>query len=682
MIEFEGVVTPLATALNKRGYSKLTSVQDAVIEPELAGTDMLVSAQTGSGKTVAFGVAIAPTLLEGADKLPRGKKPLALVIAPTRELALQVKRELEWLYEETGAIIASCVGGMDMRTERRTLERGAHIVVGTPGRLRDHIMRKSLNPTELRAVILDEADEMLDLGFKDDLEFILETTPEDRRTLMFSATVPASIGKLAKNYQNDAVRVSTSEESKQHVDIEYRALTVTGRERENAIINVLRYYEAKNALVFCNTRASVNHLVSRFNNRGFSVVALSGELSQSERTHALQAMRDGRARVCIATDVAARGIDLPNLELVIHAELPSNPETLLHRSGRTGRAGRKGVSALIVDHKTRKKAERILRFAKINATWAAPPSATEVIKRDEERIMEDPILTDPILDEEKEFVEKLMENHTAEQLAAAFVRLGRAGKSAPEELQNVPVNAPAPYIHDGRPERGERKPREEFKNSIWFSLSVGRKQNAEPRWLIPLLCNAGDITKADIGVIKMQTDETYIQLNADNADDFFTALGPNQTLEKNIRVTRIEGTPKIDTSPYSKPKRSFGDKKPHRKGGPDKRGNKGEFADKKPWEKKKDRKPKGDDFNKDDRGEKKPYKGKKSYDGSKPTGDTSSKKKRKFGPVTDEPYMGKEKKSKAKASQPTEKKEGWAKKKSKAPFKGKKPRQTGPAKKT
>src|SRR5690606_32285170 len=183
--------------------------------------------------------------------------PLALVIAPTRELALQVKRELTWLYAGVGAVLASCVGGMDMRDERRALGRGAHIVVATPGRLRDHIMRGSIDLSGLRAVVLDEADEMLDLGFREDLEFILGEAPAERQTLMFSATVPAAIAKLAKQYQRDAVRIETVSEAKQHVDIEYRAMVVAGSDRENAIFNVLRYYEAPTAIVFCSTRAAV-----------------------------------------------------------------------------------------------------------------------------------------------------------------------------------------------------------------------------------------------------------------------------------------------------------------------------------------------------------------------------------------------------------------------------------------
>src|SRR5690606_22425641 len=252
-----------------------------------------------------------------------------------------------------------------------------------------------------------------------------------------------------KRYQRDAVRISTAAEEKQHADIEYRALVVHSSDRENAIINVLRYYEATNAIVFCSTRAAVNHLTARFNNRNFSVVALSGELTQNERTHALQAMRDGRARVCIATDVAARGIDLPGLDLVIHADLPSNPETLLHRSGRTGRAGRKGISTLIVPTSVRRKAERLLGAAGINAVWAHPPSADEVLRRDDERLLADPILSEQPREEEQALIHTLVESHGAEKLAAAFIRLYRTRHSAPEELIEVSINQPERRARNG-----------------------------------------------------------------------------------------------------------------------------------------------------------------------------------------------------------------------------------------
>jgi ATP-dependent RNA helicase DeaD len=583
MTEFEGVVPALGQALSKRGYTDLTPVQKAILAPEVHGADALVSAQTGSGKTVAFGMTLAPTLLDGAERFSHAPVPLALVVAPTRELALQVKRELEWLYALTGASISSCVGGMDMRTERRELQRGVHIVVGTPGRLRDHIERGSFNTTGLKAIVLDEADEMLDLGFRDDLEYILDAAPADRRTLMFSATVPRAIARLAQRYQRDAVRVSTAAEQSQHVDIEYRAMTVAPNDRENAIVNVLRFFDPKSALVFCGTRATVNHMTARFNNRGFSVVALSGELSQNERTHALQAMRDGRARVCICTDVAARGIDLPNLELVVHADLPKSRETLLHRSGRTGRAGRKGTCVLIVPHNWRSRTERLLNSAKIKASWGKPPSVDEIKKRDRERILLDPTLSEALNDEEQAFAKELLAQHSPEQIAAAFLRLHSAGQSAPEELI------------DAAPLERQESRREDFKNGLWFSLSVGREQNAEPRWLLPMLCRAGHLTKREIGSIKIQNNETYVELDPSCIERFLEAVGPGLTMEKNVTITAMDGAPPATrghsrNKPYDK-KKPFRDKKPYKSDKPDARdrsGPKPKFAQKPEFNRKPD----------------------------------------------------------------------------------------------
>jgi len=562
MTDTHAAVPALARALAKRGYDTLTPVQEAMLDPALIYSDALVSAQTGSGKTVAFGLAMAPTLLEESEVFGRAATPVAVIIAPTRELALQVKRELEWLYEETGAVIASCVGGMDIRTERRTLERGAHIVVGTPGRLCDHIRRNALDISALKVVVLDEADEMLDLGFREDLEFILEEAPVERRTLMFSATVPAAIAKLAKQYQRDAIRIKTESERKQHVDIEYRALMVAGSDREHAIFNVLRYYEAPTAIVFCSTRAAVNHLTARFNNRNVAVVALSGELSQTERNHALQAMRDGRARVCIATDVAARGIDLPGLDLVIHADLPTNSETLLHRSGRTGRAGRKGISTLIVPTSQRRKAERLLGGAGITAVWAHPPSADEVLRRDDERLLADPILQEETREEEQALIQTLVETHGADKLAAAFIRLYRTKHSAPEELIEVSLGYPDRKARAEGEGAARRAPRESFGPSVWFSVSVGRKQNAEPRWLIPMLCRNGNLSKAEIGAIRMQADETFVEIAADHVDTFMQALGKNMTLERGITVRQLEGAPDLTRRSEPKPYRKKFDDRP------------------------------------------------------------------------------------------------------------------------
>lgn len=576
MTILDGVSAPLASALDKRGYSQLTPVQQAVLAPELAGRDALVSARTGSGKTVAFGIAIAPDLLPDSKHFGPAEAPLALAIAPTRELAMQVARELEWLYGEAGVVMATCVGGMDMRKERRALERGSHIVVGTPGRLRDHINKEALDLSNLRAVVLDEADEMLDLGFREDLEFILQAAPVERRTLMFSATVPKSIAALAQNYQRNALRITTASEEKQHADIEYRALLCTAADRENAILNTLRYYDAATAIVFCSTRAAVTHLTARFSNRGFPAVSLSGELTQEERSRALQAMRDGRARVCIATDVAARGIDLPSLELVVHADLPTNAETLKHRSGRTGRAGRKGVSALIVPLPARRKAERLLQNADIRAEWANPPSADAILKRDDERLLGDAQLDLPVAEDEREMVKALIAAHGAEKIAAAYMRQFRATRFAPEDIQELSITQPK--ARDGKKDgpRNEfskepARPREDFDESVWFSLSVGRKQNAEPRWLIPMLCRIGNLTKRDIGAIKMQQTETFVEIHASAADDFAAALGPKMTIEDRVRVKKLADAPDLSRPARrdfsGEPKKADWSKKPAGKDG-------------------------------------------------------------------------------------------------------------------
>ena len=525
----ETILPQLARTLVAKGYETLTPVQAAVLAEEAAGRDLLVSAQTGSGKTVAFGMAIAPTLLGEYETLPDPEASLALVIAPTRELALQVRRELDWLYAQTDARTASAVGGMDPRAERRALERGAHIVVGTPGRLRDHITRGALDMSQLRAVVLDEADEMLDLGFREDLEFILAAAPQERRTLLFSATVPKPIAELAKTFQSNALRLSVTSGEDQHADIDYKLMLVPANERENAIINTLLWFDGTNTIVFASTREAVKHLSARLHNRGFSVVTLSGELTQSERTNALQAMRDGRARICVATDVAARGIDLPNLDLVIHAELPTNPDTLLHRSGRTGRAGRKGTCVLIAPTHRRANAQRLLRAAHLDVQTMAPPSAGDIENRYREAILSAEALSQPVAEEEAEFVAQLLARHSPEAVAAAYLRQQLAARPAPEDIDLPP------------PEQYEPRTRDTFAGGSWFKVSVGRKQRAEPRWLLPMLCKAGGVTKSAIGSIRILDGESLFEVAAKDAERFAAAIARNGSGEKGVTISPAEG---------------------------------------------------------------------------------------------------------------------------------------------
>lgn len=532
------VPQPLAEALDARGYAALTPVQDAVLEQQAEGRDLIVSAQTGSGKTVAFGMGMAAQLFEGG-RLPTPGLPLALIVAPTRELALQVSKELGWLYAGANARIATCVGGMDASKERRSLSHGAHVVVGTPGRLRDHLERGSLDLSALRVVVLDEADEMLDMGFREDLEQILDATPDQRRTMLFSATLPKPIVALAKRYQRDALRISTAGEDRGHGDISYQAVTVSPSDIEHAAINLVRYYGAETAMLFCATRDNVRHLHASLVERGFNAVALSGEHSQNERNAALQALRDGRARVCVATDVAARGIDLPTLSLVIHVELPRDAETLQHRSGRTGRAGNKGTAVLIVPYPRRRRVEMMLRGARINAEWIDAPTAEDIRGRDRQRLLEALLAPVEVDEEDRALGAQLLAERSAEDIAAALVRAHRDALPQPEELIEATPEA--------RRAAQQERHRPGFDDTVWFKMDIGRRQSADARWILPLLCRRGHITKNEIGAIRIGTSETYFQVPRTIAAKFAAAVAksanPDGEDENGVRIIHSESGP-------------------------------------------------------------------------------------------------------------------------------------------
>ena len=577
---FPAIHPALDRALVARGYAEPTAVQAAVAEadrnPETPNADMLVSAQTGSGKTVAFGLAMASSLLGEAERFGAPGRPLALVIAPTRELAMQIRREFDWLYAETGARIVECVGGMSVRGEQNRLSGGAHIVIGTPGRLCDHLAQGYLDLADLRVVVLDEADEMLDLGFREELETLLAAAPPSRRTLLFSATIARGIAMLAKNYQRDAVRIDTVSATEPHGDIDYRAIRILPGDAERAVVNVLRYFDAGRALVFCHTREAVRHLHTALRERGFSAVGLSGEMGQRERNDALQALRDGHAKVCVATDVAARGLDLPDLGLVIHADIPSNKATLLHRSGRTGRAGRKGASVLLVPYNKRRRTEMVLNSANIDATWSGPPSAEDIRARDRQRLLEHPTLSAAINDDDRELARQMAEKLSAEQLAGALIGLLRADLPEPEEIsddnrmrdsQSGSRERPAPRA---REERGFVAVEGE---GAWFRLNVGRRRNADPKWILPLICRVGHITRAEVGPIRIFDEETKFEIVGHAAEAFAEAIkttsenqvqiepsGPPQAGETTHPMRARREGHRADRPPREK--REFGDRKP------------------------------------------------------------------------------------------------------------------------
>jgi ATP-dependent RNA helicase DeaD len=555
---FSSAHPSLRRALAARGFVAPTPVQAAIMAADVDVRDVLVSAQTGSGKTVAFGIALARTLLGDAERFPAAGPPCALIVTPTRELAMQVHRELGWLYAETGARVTTCVGGMDPRRESHALGHGVHIVVGTPGRLCDHLARGSLVLDRLAAVVLDEADEMLDMGFREDLERLLDAAPKQRRTLMFSATIPKPIATLARRYQRDAMRIATSGEGDRHRDIEYQVVSIVPRERDLAVVNLLRFHDAPGALVFCGTRDGVTHLAANLSERGFAVAALSGELSQRERNQALQALRDGRARVCVATDVAARGLDLPDLGLVIHADLPQNKEMLIHRSGRTGRAGKKGLAIVVAVDAARRFVERLLHSAGVDATWRLPPSSEDIRSRDQHHLaVEIEALTNEISDADRTVARTLLGDRSAEDLVAALVRLRREARPEPEDL-TIPMSmrprpaerrpSAAPDVRD-RPRNGHAHPARPEPRALrapangdaaWFTINIGRSKNADPKWLIPLLCRRGGISKSAIGAIQILARETRVEISHDVSERFAVAVRQPDTKDRNIHIEPVD----------------------------------------------------------------------------------------------------------------------------------------------
>lgn len=581
---FLGAHPSLLRALLDRGLAEPTAVQRAILEVGDPSVDLMVSAQTGSGKTVAFGLALAPTLLGEAERfppVPRGGPmpgPMALVIAPTRELAQQVARELTWLYDMAGGAVATCVGGMDPTRERQALGRGPQFVVGTPGRLCDHLERGALVLSQLRAVVLDEADEMLDMGFRDELERLLKAMPGERRTLLFSATIPPAIAALAKRYQRNAVRVATAGEAQPHADITYQAIAIRPEDRLAATINVLRYHESGGALVFCATREGVQQLTEELAGRGFAVVALSGELSQRERNRALVQLREGHARVLVATDVAARGLDLPALDLVVHADLPINREVMIHRSGRTGRAGRKGTSVLLAPLRRRGFVERVLSTKAAPLAWVPAPTEREIAARDLARL--DAELTGELaaLDEPtRARGRELASRMSADDLAALLVASRLAQLPAPASLELAAAERrPATHRrHDDdrapharptrdddrpharptrddharpRPAREDHAPRPRARageppsqgDYVLFRINVGRRGNADPKWLIPLLCRRGDIDRRAIGKILVLPGESHVEIARSHAAEFAAKASRPDPRDRKIHISPVE----------------------------------------------------------------------------------------------------------------------------------------------
>ena len=535
-----GLVPALAEAIAARGYQSATPVQMAVLQSKVRGRDLLVSSQTGSGKTLAFGSLIAQTLLddgapaqvhEAAGAARRIQRPMALVIAPTRELANQVRSELAWLFARTPLTVAAFTGGSDIRRDLKSLHAGADLVVGTPGRLVDLLSRKALHLEEVKAVVVDEADEMLDMGFREDLETILGAATARTRTHMFSATLPQPILALAARYQKDAARIDAHSlgEASTHEDIRHVAYLTAMGDRRKAVVNVLRHNPDQRAIVFGTTREGVADLHRELVSQGFRAVVLSGDRAQAERNRALAALRAGEAQILVATNVAARGLDLPEVDLVVHADLPLNGEALTHRSGRTGRAGRKGTSVLIASLAERRKAERLLAYAKVDFSWANAPGAKE-IRAQGERRLEEALRADAAAEPSAAalaMVQRLSPDIKQDRLL--LLLLDRELERLPKGEVLRPVDTRVTKSTDSyRRDSGPPVSHADFsRDAVVFRVNLGAESRAEPGWLLPLICRRGGVTRREVGAIRVGPQSSEFEIAGEAAKDF--ALAASQS---------------------------------------------------------------------------------------------------------------------------------------------------------
>lgn len=455
----ETLGSELCEALTKKGFSQLTSVQLAVLDPKLQGRDLRITSQTGSGKTLAIGFALRELAALKPGMSKGGPRPLALVIAPTRELAKQVEVELSWLYASLGARVTSVTGGSSYRDERRELNAAPAVVVGTPGRLLDHLERGSIDPSDLKAIALDEADRMLDLGFREDLLAIFSKAPKEHLTHLMSATFPQDVRALADRVQNNPARVEGTPLGEANTDIEHIVHLVDPKQRTDAIVNLLLFTQSSNSLIFARTRADVAQLTRDLRAAGFTVSSLSGEMEQPERNRALSLFKRGDLDALVATDVAARGIDVHDIGMVIQAEPPTDSDSYTHRSGRTGRAGKKGTSHLLVDPRVLDKTAALLKRARVRFRIDPVPTPEQIDAAADARFLEemsaenaaeaDSELPDRGFDARTwALAKKLVEQTDPTRLVARFIESARRKAPATaREVRAIEVKLPEKRAH-------------------------------------------------------------------------------------------------------------------------------------------------------------------------------------------------------------------------------------------
>ena len=515
-VRFEemGLSEEIQKAVRYMGFEEASPIQAKAIPAMISGIDLIGQAQTGTGKTAAFGIP----LLEKVD--PKLKKLQAIVLCPTRELAIQVADEIRNLSRYMHGIkVLPIYGGQDIVKQIRSLKSGTQIVIGTPGRVMDHMRRKTMKLDFVHTVVLDEADEMLNMGFREDLEFVLSGVPEERQTVLFSATMPKPIMEITKKFQNNAKVIKVTKKELTVPNIEQYYYDVKPKKKEEVLSRLLDIYSPRLSVVFCNTKKQVDLLVNALLGRGYFAAGLHGDMKQEQRDRVMQGFRTGKTEILVATDVAARGIDVDEVEAVFNYDLPQDDEYYVHRIGRTGRAGREGRAFSFVSGKEVYKLKEIQRYCKTKIYAQKVPSLNDVANTKMENILDDVerVIEQEDLDMMINAIEERVNNSefTAMDMAAAFLKIC-CGMT--EDNKNTEEND-WEFGDTGAGEDG----------MVRLFINIGKKQRVRPGDILGAIAGESGMDGKLIGTIDMYDKYTFVEVPREYAREVLNAM-------KNVKI--------------------------------------------------------------------------------------------------------------------------------------------------
>jgi len=539
-------------AIAELGYEEPTPIQSQTIRALSEGEDVIAQAQTGTGKTAAFALPI----IEKLD--PKLRSPQALILTPTRELAVQVAEAFQSYTKYQQISVLPVYGGQPIDRQLRALERGVQIVVGTPGRILDHIRRKTVKFVNVRTVVLDEADEMLNMGFIEDIEAILKETPEDRQTALFSATMPMPIANLAKRYMHNARRITVAAEQMTVPQIRQIYYEVGKRDKFEMLTRILDFEVPASAIIFCRTKLEVDNIGQRLIARAYPAEALHGDMNQASRDRVMGRFRSGQTELLIATDVAARGLDVEQVSHVINYDLPLEPQSYVHRIGRTGRAGRAGIAISLVTPRERRQWGSIQQTAGIKAQRMQLPTIGDVITRRRERFKESirEVIAAEGLEPYTIMAEEMGEEYSPTDLAAAAFKLLMG--TMPEERTDLLAEPEVyePYDKKRAPDKkrshGKESPPERGMTRLY--IDIGREDRVRPGDIVGAIANEAEIPGRSIGAIEIFDHFSLVDVPANQAQQVIKALQKSMIRNQKISVEIAKpNSPKVKST--DKPRR-------------------------------------------------------------------------------------------------------------------------------